>query len=396
MKKKLLKLVIPLLVVSSSYAQNISFDNQSYTDGDSLPNPFSIVNNGETFKFTISNQGNSVSTTHVYRTNDFFCSSGNLLNALHVSEDVSPVSTWTIEVVSGNKIDFNSINFINFFATCNAFNYILLIEGFEDSTSKGTQNFTVDNFNNTFVAPAILSNINKIVITETGVNNLINMGIDDISWTQTSSCTNTSSAITEIACDSYTSPSGNYVWTSSNTYMDTIPNTANCDSIITINLTINSISDLTISTSGTTVSTNNTGATYQWVDCDNNYAVIVGETGQSYIATVNGNYAVELTENGCVDTTACVAITTVGIIENNFGNNLLVYPNPTNGNFSIDLGDVYENSEVLITDLSGKLLDSKTIAQSQTLNLSIREPAGIYILSIKAEDKKAVIRLIKE
>ena len=392
MKKKLLKLVIPLLVVSSSNAQNISFDNQSYTDGDSLPNPFSIVNNGETFKFTISNQGNSVSTTHVYRTNDFFCSSGNLLNALHVSEDVSPVSTWTIEVVSGNKIDFNSINFINFFATCNAFNYILLIEGFEDSTSKGTQNFTVDNFNNTFVAPAILSNINKIVITETGVNNLINMGIDDISW----SCTNTSSTITEIACDSYTSPSGNYVWTSSNTYMDTIPNTANCDSIITINLTINSISDLTISTSGTTVSTNNTGATYQWVDCDNNYAVIVGETGQSYIATVNGNYAVELTENGCVDTTACVAITTVGILENNFGNNLLVYPNPTNGNFSIDLGDVYENSEVLITDLSGKLLDSKTIAQSQTLNLSIREPAGIYILSIKAEDKKAVIRLIKE
>ena len=57
---------------------------------------------------------------------------------------------------------------------------------------------------------------------------------------------------------------------------------------------------------------------------------------------------------------------------------------------------VGENSDVLITDLSGKLLDSKTIAQSQTLNLSIREPAGIYILSIKAEDKKAVIKLIKE
>ena len=77
-------------------------------------------------------------------------------------------------------------------------------------------------------------------------------------------------------------------------------------------------------------------------------------------------------------------------------NEFNVYPNPTDGNFSVNLGDVYENSEVLITDLSGKLIDSKTMTQSQTLNLSIEEPAGIYIVSIQAGDKKAVIRLIKE
>lgn len=59
----------------------------------------------------------------------------------------------------------------------------------------------------------------------------INLSINTIS---------TSSTINQTVCNSYTSPSGNYTWTSSNTYMDTIPNAAGCDSIITINLLVNS------------------------------------------------------------------------------------------------------------------------------------------------------------
>jgi hypothetical protein len=50
----------------------------------------------------------------------------------------------------------------------------------------------------------------------------------------------TSSTISRTVCNSYTSPSGHHIWTSSNTYLDTIPNTAGCDSIIAIHLTVNS------------------------------------------------------------------------------------------------------------------------------------------------------------
>ncbi|PCI96287.1 MAG: hypothetical protein COB15_10840 [Flavobacteriales bacterium] len=85
-----------------------------------------------------------------------------------------------------------------------------------------------------------------------------------------------------------------------------------------------------------------------------------------------------------------------GVIENNFEHKLTVYPNPTSGNFSIDLGAVYEASIVSITDISGKLIESKTITQSQVLNLSIKEPAGIYIVSIQTGNKKATIGLVKE
>ena len=48
---------------------------------------------------------------------------------------------------------------------------------------------------------------------------------------------NTTATISEVACGSYTVPSGDETYTVAGTYMDTIPNAAMCDSIITINLT---------------------------------------------------------------------------------------------------------------------------------------------------------------
>jgi hypothetical protein len=200
----------------------------------------------------------------------------------------------------------------------------------------------------------------------------------------------------QTACDTYTWIDGNTYTASNNTATHTLSNAAGCDSIVTLNLTINSVSDLTTSITGITISANNSGATYQWLDCDNNYSMISGETNSSYAPSANGNYAVQLTEDGCIDTSACAAITTVGIIENNFGNDLIVYPNPTNGNFSIDLGAIYENTSILITDLSGKLIESKFITQSQTINLTLEAPTGIYIVSIQAGNKNAVARLVKK
>ena len=203
---------------------------------------------------------------------------------------------------------------------------------------------------------------------------------------------------TRTECNSYTWIDGNNYSASNNSAtFNIVGGAANgCDSLVTLDLTINNVSDITTSTSGVTISANNSSATYQWIDCNDNNAVIAGQTGQSFTAFANGNYAVELSENGCVDTSACVAIITVGIIENSFENELVVYPNPTNGNFSIDLGAIYENSQILITDISGKIIDSKIVSQSQVLNLSIKESAGIYIVSIQAGNKRAVIRLVKK
>lgn len=85
----------------------------------------------------------------------------------------------------------------------------------------------------------------------------------------------------------------------------------------------------------------------------------------------------------------------MGIIENSFGNNLIVYPNPTNGNFTIDLGNIFGKTEVQITDILGKVIESKSVNSAQKLDFFIQEAAGIYIITVRADDKQAMIRMVK-
>lgn len=79
------------------------------------------------------------------------------------------------------------------------------------------------------------------------------LAVDDFSasWISVASCA-TTSTITTSACTSYTVPSSDETYFASGTYMDTIPNAAMCDSIITINLTITGPTTSTISPSACT------------------------------------------------------------------------------------------------------------------------------------------------
>ena len=88
---------------------------------------------------------------------------------------------------------------------------------------------------------------------------------------------------------------------------------------------------------------------------------------------------------------------TNGIVENDFGKQLMLHPNPNNGNFAINFGKVYNNIEVTISDMNGKLVFSKSFTQAEIVNISIKEvPTGVYLARIQSGEKKAVIKLIKE
>lgn len=203
------------------------------------------------------------------------------------------------------------------------------------------------------------------------------------------------STMTEASCGSYTSPSGNYVWNTSNTYTDTLQSVNGCDSIITINLTINSANVVT-SQNNNVLSANASGATYQWLDCDNGNAVLISETNQTYTATSSGNYSVEVTQNGCVDTSVCLTVVTVSVSENNFAQNLNLYPNPTNGQFSIDLGEDFKQANIQILDLSGRVVFQKKTENKQVINLNFEAPKGIYFVRINTGLKQSTIKLIKQ
>lgn len=117
------------------------------------------------------------------------------------------------------------------------------------------------------------------------------------------------------ACGSYTWMDGTTYTSSNNSATHTLTNAAGCDSIVTLNLTLNPLPATTVSQTGTTLTADENSAQYQWLDCDNNFAIVPGETGQSFTPAITGNYAVEITLNGCSDTSACTLIDYTGIEE---------------------------------------------------------------------------------
>lgn len=219
------------------------------------------------------------------------------------------------------------------------------------------------------------------------------MGCDSTITINLTIMNGSSSSITASACDSYTAPSG-AVLTSSGTYTDIIPNAIGCDSTITITLTINTV-NTNATAAGATLTAAASGATYQWIDCSNN-SPIAGATSQSYTATVNGSYAVIVTQNTCSDTSNCLTVTGIGIAENAFASQINMYPNPTQGNFNIDLGNAYTDVLVTISDLSGRIVYSYASANTTIIPVALNEAAGMYIVNITAGENHAVMRLVKE
>jgi hypothetical protein len=204
------------------------------------------------------------------------------------------------------------------------------------------------------------------------------------------------STISPSACFSYTSPSGNYVWTAGGTYTDTIPNTTGCDSVITINLTVNTVDASVSQPSMFIISANAVGASYQWLDCANNYLPIAGETNQSFTVTANGDYAVEVTENSCVDTSNCISITNVGIPNVSAGNTMALYPNPSNGQVTIALSQALQNAIIRIVNITGQTVAEKTNLNGTAVNFDISgETPGIYFVEVEEKGTVSRIKMVK-
>ena len=172
-----------------------------------------------------------------------------------------------------------------------------------------------------------------------------------------------------------------------------------CDQSInsnSANLNLNEVTDKTVSTDGITIEANNSNASYAWLECDNSFAVITGETSKTYKPLLNGNYAVELTENSCVDTSACQYINTVGIIENSFKDKFTIYPNPTNGIFSIEFNSSQELIKLKIMDPSGKLVSENIHKTISIIKHEINRPKGVYLIEVSdMKSQRSLIRLVK-
>lgn len=219
--------------------------------------------------------------------------------------------------------------------------------------------------------------------------------------TSSNNCVSTSSCFSVLKleeCFSYTSPSGNELWTNTGVYSDTLVgmNSNGGDSIITIDLTVNTV-DITVTESSTTheLTAEASNATFQWIDCSDN-SIINGETNSVFVPTTIGDYAVIVTSsNNCVDTSACYTIHTVGIEESTI-EEYSVYPNPTFDNITIQTQDLDEES-VHMYNLLNQRMNVQVIASSlNSMTIDLNVPKGIYSIQFKNKNGHAkTVKVIK-
>ncbi len=202
--------------------------------------------------------------------------------------------------------------------------------------------------------------------------------------------------LTPTACNSYLSPAGN-TYDSSGTYVDTLMGSGGCDSIITINLTVNKL-DLTVSRTTTTLTANKSGVAYQWLMCGPPYIKLSGKTSQSFMPTdTTKSYAVVLSSPGCTDTSDCYKlINDIGIGELKSGS-LHIYPNPTNGKCHIDFSGPATNAIIGIYTSTGQLVEQLNGVTGNGLDLDVAHlPKGIYIIQMEEEGSIFHARLVLE
>lgn len=222
-----------------------------------------------------------------------------------------------------------------------------------------------------------------------------NYGMDDF-WV-VKLCTPSTSSIDTIVCDSFVSPRGDHTWTNSGIYMDTLPNSHGCDSIITIDLTVNTVDTTVNSVDPTTLEAVETSASYQWLDCDEGYSPFSGETDQQFTASANGNYAVEVTKDGCTDTSSCYNINSVGIAENDLNSKISVHPNPTDDKVTIEILERNDPLQVTVRDMNGRKVSERQVKDPRSFKVGLGKEPGIYMVRLRDEDgKDAMIRLVKE
>jgi hypothetical protein len=86
---------------------------------------------------------------------------------------------------------------------------------------------------------------------------------------------------------------------------------------------------------------------------------------------------------------------TTGLSVNLFDKEFIIYPNPTNGQINILLGENTSKTEVIVRNYLGQEVFRKSYIPTNIIELTIEGEAGLYLIEIRENDKKAVMKVVK-
>jgi len=201
----------------------------------------------------------------------------------------------------------------------------------------------------------------------------------------------TGNAITidTTVCDSFVSDAG-IVYSASGSYQEDYTALSGCDSSRTYNVIVETLNSAIALVTVNGVPSNDmiqalqAGAAYQWVNCDNILVELPGETNQVFTATAVGEYACIVTNGTCSEMSDCIRIEdAIGLSIEDRSNAFALYPNPSNGMFTIELNDLPDKTVIQVINTAGQVIYS-TFASDIKTNISLENIAnGLYIVSVQ-------------
>ena len=115
----------------------------------------------------------------------------------------------------------------------------------------------------------------------------------------------------------------------------------------------------------------------------------------TFVPSSSGNYRLVLSRNTCLDTTACTRVILSSVNSTyTIPSEIAIYPNPTQGEISVDLGNAKEVSFRLSNAL-GQVIWTKALRNIPLATLRIEGTRGVYFLEVKTEAQHSIFKLIK-
>jgi hypothetical protein len=185
---------------------------------------------------------------------------------------------------------------------------------------------------------------------------------------------------------------GVHQYSATGIYSDTLISSTSCDSIVNTDLTVETAPDVTTQLIMNVITANQSGAQYQWLDCDLAYAILPGETGQSLTVVAEGNYAVEVNLGQCPDTSTCVNVTFTGMEAQEKGH-ISIFPNPGNGLYL--LNGLPGDCILSVYDLTGSLIVTAEPEGAVFLLDLVHLTSGMYTLKVEGTAFESYYKIVK-
>ena len=229
----------------------------------------------------------------------------------------------------------------------------------------------------------------------------VNLGID------TAICENETITLNAGSFSEYLWNNGSITQTidvdSEGTFSVIVTDNNNCENTDEISILVNplAVSDFAFAENNLEVSFSNmslNASEYLWDFGDSNTSI---EMNPVYNYSASGSYNVTLTSSNseCGDSSIIKNVTAIStsIVSADFENEIKIYPNPSEGLISIDLGNLNEKElELEIINLAGQRVFSKKIESTQSVyktDLS-NLPKGVYTLNLISKEWVHTMKII--